>query len=67
MESAELVTRLQVIQDVQGAIKTGVGTNVVEAEMWRMVLERVAGPTGHCMLRDVRLYKLVNSHLAHPI
>ena len=55
IEAAELVAKLEVLQKMYKELtKLGVGTVVVEAEMWRLVKERMAGPTGHRLLLDQR-------------
>ena len=59
LEAAELVTRLVVIQVMyKSLVKRSVGTVSIESESMSLVKERLAGPTGHCLLKldlDVEL------------
>ena len=55
VELAALVTRLEIVARMyKDLIKRGVGTNTAENEMWRMLHERVSGPTGHRLIRASR-------------
>ena len=50
-EAAEVVVKLEVLLRMyKDLIRKGVGTNIVESEMYGIVHERVSGPTGHKMV-----------------
>ena len=54
-EAAGLVSRLEAIHRMYSDLmKLRVGTNVVEAEMWRMTHEKLSGPTGHRLIVNDR-------------